>query len=282
MLTGAFALGAALPLLFFALAGRRVAERVKAFRSRQREIRIAAGFVTILLAVALVFDLPAALQRAIPDYTAGLQQKVGGSDKIREKLNLGGIVNAQNAQLSNCSNGAPDLENCGPAPDLKGIAGWLNTPDGKPIALNSLRGKVVLIDFWAYSCINCQRAIPHVVGWYHAYRDSGFEVIGVHTPEYAFEKVPGNVAQGAADLGITYPIALDNGYSTWTNYRNSYWPAEYLVDASGTVRHIKFGEGDYDVTENLIRQLLDRREAGRQAPAACRRGRHHPAARPHA
>ena len=105
---------------------------------------------------------------------------------------------------------------------------WLNTPDGKPIALNSLRGKVVLIDFWAYSCINCQRAIPHVVGWYQAYRDSGFEVIGVHTPEYAFEKVPDNVAQGAADLGITYPVALDNGYSTWTNYRNRYWPAEYL------------------------------------------------------
>jgi cytochrome c biogenesis protein CcdA/thiol-disulfide isomerase/thioredoxin len=266
VLTGAFALGTALPLLFFALAGRRVAERVKAFRSRQREIRIAAGFVTILLAVALVFDLPAALQRAVPDYTAALQQKVGGSEKIREKLNLGGIVNDQNAQLSNCSNGAPDLENCGSAPDLKGIAEWLNTPDGKPIALKSLRGKVVLIDFWAYSCINCQRAIPHVVGWYHAYRDSGFEVIGVHTPEYAFEQVPGNVAQGAADLGITYPVALDNGYSTWTNYRNSYWPAEYLVDASGTVRHIKFGEGDYGVTEKLIRQLLGDAQPGVKLP----------------
>jgi cytochrome c biogenesis protein CcdA/thiol-disulfide isomerase/thioredoxin len=268
VLTGAFAIGAALPLLFFALAGQRVAERVKAFRSRQREIRIAAGIVTILLAVALVFDLPAELQRAIPDYTAALQQKVGGSDKIREKLNLGGIVNAQNAQLSNCSNGAPALENCGPAPDLKGIAAWLNTAEGKPIALNSLRGKVVLIDFWAYSCINCQRAIPHVVGWYDAYRDSGFEVIGVHTPEYAFEKVPDNVAQGAADLGITYPIALDNGYSTWTNYRNRYWPAEYLVGASGTVRHIKFGEGDYNVTENLVRQLLADAKPGVKLPPA--------------
>jgi cytochrome c biogenesis protein CcdA/thiol-disulfide isomerase/thioredoxin len=268
VLTGAFAIGAALPLLFFALAGQRVAQRVKAFRSRQREIRIAAGCVTILLAVALVFDLPAALQRAIPDYTAALQQKVGGSDKIREKLDLGGIVNAQNAQLSNCSNGAPDLENCGPAPDLKGIEAWLNTPEGQPIALNSLRGKVVLIDFWAYSCINCQRAMPHVVGWYHAYRDSGFEVIGVHTPEYAFEKVPGNVAQGAADLGITYPIALDNGYSTWTNYRNRYWPAEYLVDASGAVRHIKFGEGDYNVTENLVRQLLTDAKPGVKLPPA--------------
>jgi cytochrome c biogenesis protein CcdA/thiol-disulfide isomerase/thioredoxin len=256
VLTGAFALGAALPLLFFALAGRRVAERVSAFRRRQREIRIGAGIVTILLAVALVFDLPSVLQRAIPDYTASLQQKVGGSDTIREKLNLGGIITDQNAQLSNCSDGGTQLENCGPAPDLRGITAWLNTPDGKPVTLNSLRGKVVLVDFWAYACINCQRAIPHVVGWYRAYHDSGFEVIGVHTPEYAFERVTDNVAKGAADLGITYPIALDNGYSTWTNYRNRYWPAEYLIDASGTVRHIKFGEGDYDGTEKLIRQLL--------------------------
>ncbi|SOX53094.1 cytochrome c biogenesis protein DipZ [Mycobacterium ahvazicum] len=256
VLTGAFAVGAALPLLFFALAGQRVAERVKAFRSRQREIRVAAGVVTLLLAVALVFDLPAALQRAIPDYAGSLQQRIGDSEQVREKLNLGGIVNDQNAQLSNCSNGGTKLENCGPAPDLKGIAGWLNTPGGQPITLDSLRGKVVLVDFWAYSCINCQRAIPHVVGWQKAYQDGGLVVIGVHTPEYAFERVPDNVAKGAADLGITYPIALDNGYSTWTNYRNRYWPAEYLIDASGTVRHIKFGEGDYDVTESLIRQLL--------------------------
>jgi hypothetical protein len=119
-----------------------------------------------------------------------------------------------------------------------------------------LRGKVVLVDFWAYSCINCQRAIPHVVDWYDKYKDAGLEIIGVHSPEYAFEKDGANVASGAADLGITYPVALDNNLSTWTNYRNRYWPAEYLIDANGTVRHIKFGEGDYDVTENLIRQLL--------------------------
>jgi cytochrome c biogenesis protein CcdA/thiol-disulfide isomerase/thioredoxin len=256
VLTCAFALGAAVPLLFFALAGRRVAERVSAFRRRQRGIRIAAGIVTILLAVALVFNVPAVLQRAIPDYTSALQQKVGGDGQIREKLNLGGIVNDQNAGLSNCTNGASQLENCGSAPDLKGISAWLNTPGDTPIDLRSLRGRVVLVDFWAYSCINCQRAIPHVVGWYQAYKDSGFEVIGVHTPEYAFEKVTNNVAAGAADLGITYPVALDNDYSTWTNYRNRYWPAEYLIDANGTVRHIKFGEGDYNATEKLIRQLL--------------------------
>jgi cytochrome c biogenesis protein CcdA/thiol-disulfide isomerase/thioredoxin len=266
VLTGTFAVGAALPLLLFALAGRRVAERVSAFRRRQREIRTAAGIVTILLAFALVFDLPAALQRAIPDYTSALQHKLGGDDTIREKLNLGGIVNDQNQQLSNCSNGAPELESCGPAPDIKGITDWLNTPGDKPIDLRSLRGRVVLIDFWAYSCINCQRAIPHVVGWYQAYKNNGFEVIGVHTPEYAFEKVTTNVAAGAADLGITYPVALDNSYSTFTNYRNRYWPAEYLVDAGGTVRHIKFGEGDYAGTEKLIRQLLVDADRGTRLP----------------
>lgn len=255
-LTMAFAIGAALPLLFFALAGQRVAERVAAFRRRQRQIRVAGGVVTILLAVALVFNLPATLQRAIPDYTGALQEQVGGEEQLREKLNLGGLVNEQNAELSNCSDGATELESCGTAPDIKGIAKWLNTPGGAPIDLKSLRGKVVLIDFWAYSCINCQRATPHLVDWYQAYRDRGFEVIGVHTPEYAFEKVEANVVSGAEDLGITYPIAMDNGFSTWTNYRNRYWPAHYLIDKQGTVRHIKFGEGDYATTERLIRQLL--------------------------
>ena len=266
VLTCAFALGAALPLLIFALAGHRVAQRVGAFRRRQRQIRVAAGIVMIVLAVGLVFNVPAVLQRAVPDYTSGLQQRLASDRAVREKLNLGGIVNEQNAQLSNCSDGSRELENCGAAPDLKGIVGWLNTPGDQPITLASLHGKVVLIDFWAYSCINCQRAIPHVVSWYSAYKNDGFEVIGVHTPEYAFEKVPGNVAKGAADLGITYPIALDNGYSSWTNYRNRYWPAEYLIDATGQVRHIKFGEGDYNVTEDLIRQLILAAHPGLKLP----------------
>jgi cytochrome c biogenesis protein CcdA/thiol-disulfide isomerase/thioredoxin len=267
-LTSSFAVGAVVPLLVFALAGRRVAERVRAFRRRQREIRIAAGVVTILLAVALVFNLPATLQRAIPDYTMSFQRKLGGGDEVRRQLNLGGAANDQNAALSNCTDGATELENCGTAPDIKGIAQWLNTPGGAPVDLRSLHGKVVLIDFWAYSCINCQRGIPHVVGWYNAYHDKGFDVIGVHTPEYAFEHDKGNVATAAAKLGITYPVAMDNDYATWTNYRNQYWPAHYLIDAHGTVRHIKFGEGDYDVTEHLIRQLLSQADKNANLPPA--------------
>ncbi|MGB8386745.1 cytochrome c biogenesis protein DipZ [Mycobacterium sp.] len=252
ILTATFTAGTALPLLAFALAGRRVAERVATFRRRQRAIQIAGGITMIVLAVALVFNLPEMLQRAVPDYTRAMQKGVGANE-IRQKLNLG---STRKGQLADCVDGADQLQQCGPAPAVSGITQWLNTPGGAPIDLASLRGKVVLIDFWAYSCINCQRAIPHVVDWYNRYHDDGFVVIGVHTPEYAFERVAGNVASGAAALHITYPIALDNDYTTWNNYQNLYWPAEYLIDANGTVRHTKFGEGDYDITEKLIRQLL--------------------------
>lgn len=266
-LTVSFAIGTTVPLLVFALAGQRVADRVNDFRRRQRQIRITAGVVMLAFAVAIAFDLPATLQRAVPDYTSSLQDRVAGPDEIADKLDLGGLVNEQNALLSNCTNGAAQLQSCGQAPDIKGITGWLNTPDDGPVDLKALRGKVVLVDFWAYSCINCQRAIPHVTDWYEKYRDSGLEVIGVHSPEYAFEKVPDNVVSRADELGITYPVALDNNLSTWTNYRNRYWPAEYLIDVTGTVRHIKFGEGDYDVTEELIRQLLTAATPGVELPA---------------
>jgi thiol-disulfide isomerase/thioredoxin len=182
-----------------------------------------------------------------------MQKRIGAND-IRHKLNPGG--GSSRGQLADCTDGADQLQQCGPAPAVTGITQWLNTPGGAPIDLASLRGKVVLIDFWAYSCINCQRAIGHVVDWYNRYHDDGFVVIGVHTPEYAFERVPGNVASGAAALHITYPVALDNDYATWNSYQNLYWPADYLIDAHGTDRHTKFGEGDYDGTERLIRQLL--------------------------
>jgi cytochrome c biogenesis protein CcdA/thiol-disulfide isomerase/thioredoxin len=278
VLTATFAAGNALPLLAFALAGRQVAQRVAAFRRRQRAIQISSGITMIVLAVALVFNLPAMLQRAIPDYPKAMQEEIGPPDLQHtpdpgSQLDPGNTRqlnpdNTSNGRLADCENGSAQLQECGPAPGLAGITGWLNTPDNKPIDPASLRGKVVLIDFWAYSCINCQRAIPHVVDWYNRYRDNGFVVIGVHTPEYAFERVAGNVASGAAALHITYPIALDNDYATWNNYHNMYWPAEYLIDANGTVRHTKFGEGDYDTGEKLIRQLLVDANPGVRLPAA--------------
>ena len=264
LLTVSFAIGVAIPLLVFALAGRGLIERIKAFRSRERGLRIAAGIAMIALAVGLVFNVPQMLQRLLPDYTAGLQQDL--AEEQADALDLGGLVTDENRELDNCTNGAEELESCGTAPSIRGIQEWMNTPDGAAVDLEDLRGQVVLIDFWAYSCINCQRSIPHVVAWDEAYADAGLQIIGVHSPEYAFEKDPGNVAAGIADFGIEYPVALDNDLSTWTNYRNRYWPAHYLIDAEGVVRHISFGEGNYAATEKLIRELLEKADPGVALP----------------
>ena len=256
VLTLSFAIGAAIPLLAFALAGRGLAERVRTFRRHERGIRITGGVVMIALAAGLFFDLPSAVQRLIPDYTNGLQTQLANSDGVAKQLDLGGLVNSQNKDLSKCKEDAAVLEDCGKAPDIKGIQQWFNTAHDKPLTIAGLKGKVVLVDFWAYSCINCQRSLPHIVGWYNAYKKFGLQVIGVHSPEYAFEKVPANVEAGARRFGITYPVALDNNLDTWTNYRNRFWPADYLIDATGRVRQISLGEGGYGTTESLIRQLL--------------------------
>ncbi|MFF1829212.1 cytochrome c biogenesis protein/redoxin [Paenarthrobacter sp. NPDC058040] len=150
VLTLTFALGAAIPLLVFALAGRRVAERVKAFRKNQRKIRIAGGVMMIALAIGLVFNLPQLLQKLVPDYTSTLQEQVQDNDAVKKALDLGGLVNDQNKDLDKCSNGGTSLESCGTAPDIKGIQEWFNTPGNQAVDLKDLKGKVVLVDFWAY------------------------------------------------------------------------------------------------------------------------------------
>lgn len=268
VLTVSFAIGAAVPLLIFALAGRAIAERIKAFRKRQNAIRITGGVVMIALAVGLVFNVPQLLQRLVPDYTSGIQETLSESDEVQQALDLGGLENDENKDLDLCSNGGSELESCGTAPSIKGITAWVNTPGGEAVDLADLRGKVVLVDFWTYACINCQRSLPHVTAWYDAYHDAGLEVIGIHSPEYAFEKEQRNVEQGVQTFGIDYPVALDNSLATWTNYRNRYWPASYLIDADGVVRHIQFGEGGYDTTERLIRELLQDADPGVQLPGA--------------
>ena len=260
-LTLSFAVGTAIPLLFFALAGRRVSERVRAFRVRQRRVRAVAGVVVIGLAVALTFNVTDALQRDIPDYTNTLNTAL---DKAGSKvLDTGG-----SSTLTACGQDpVSTLQDCGKQPAIAGIQQWFNTPGDKALTAADLKGKVVLVDFWAYSCINCQRAITHVEAWYKNYEADGLVVIGVHTPEYAFEHVASNVEAGAARLDITYPVALDNNYTTWNNFGNDSWPAEYLVDASGEVRHVAIGEGDYSTTESLIRQLLTAAHPGVKLPA---------------
>lgn len=263
-LTVSFAVGTALPLLVFALAGRKVAQRVTAFRKRARGVRIVGGVVMMALALALAFNITDALQRALPDYTSTAQKKIEDSDVARQKLS--GLYDDSNKDLSRCEDGSEQLRSCGQAPPIDGISTWLNTPGGKPVDLKAERGKVVLVDFWTYSCINCQRSLPYVKAWYRTYKDYGLDVIGVHSPEFAFEKSASNVADQSRKLGVTYPVALDNKLTTWNNYRNRFWPAKYLIDAHGTVRHFKFGEGQYDQTEDLIRTLLKQADPSVKLP----------------
>ena len=149
------------------------------------------------------------------------------------------------------------------APEFAGIKSWINS---NPQTVAGLKGKVVLVDFWTYSCINCIRTQPYLKEWYKTYKDSGFEIIGVHAPEFSFEKNVDNVRNAAKEAGLTYPIALDNDFSTWAAYKNQYWPASYLIDTEGNVRRTHFGEGGYAETEQAIRSLLS--DAGKSLPSA--------------
>jgi thiol-disulfide isomerase/thioredoxin len=238
------------PLLAVAAAGGQLTSRIGAIRRRAPQIRRAGGAVLIVMAVLIAADVLAGLQRDIPGYTTALQ----GSAKIRKQLNA--LTGVPRTTLASCYPNATTLVNCGPAPAFTGITAWLNTPAGKPLSLSALRGKVILVDFWTYSCINCQRTLPHLEGWYKEYAKDGLVVVGVHTPEFAFEHVVSSVRAQTAALGVQYPVAIDDSYATWTAYDNQYWPAGYLIDAQGDVRSVYFGEGGYSTTGQLIRQLL--------------------------
>ena len=255
VLTVAFAMGVAVPLLVFALLGQRLAGHMQLVRTQAAVARRVAGVILLLTALSIGFNLTAGLQRALPGYTDALQKGIEANAGARQAL--GGVTgNGSGGVLANCTDGSPVLQQCGTAPPISGITQWLNTPDGRSLSIAGLRGRVVLVDFWTYSCINCQRSLPHVEAWNRAYAADGLTVIGVHTPEFAFEHVVSNVAVAARQLGVLYPVAIDNQYATWTAYENSYWPAEYLIAASGRVRHVDFGEGQYQQTESFIRQLL--------------------------
>jgi len=263
-LTLAFAAGATLPLLLIAVAGSELTHRVRVLQERAPRVRQISGVVLIVMAVTIGRNTFTSLQRDVPGYTSALQSAVEGSAKVRHQLS--DLTGTSSASLTSCASNTTGLVSCGPAPAFAGISTWLNTPGGDPLTLAGLRGKVVLVDFWTYSCINCQRTLPHVEAWYSEYARDGLVVVGVHTPEFSFEHVVSNVRAQAAALGVHYPVAIDNGYDTWNAYGNEYWPAEYLVDANGDVRHVGFGEGDYANTERLIRELLTSASAGVSLP----------------
>jgi cytochrome c biogenesis protein CcdA/thiol-disulfide isomerase/thioredoxin len=257
LLTASFAVGVAIPLLMFALAGRYLANRLPFVRSHAATVRKVIGAVLLVTALVLALNLTDGLQRAVPGYTGTLQNRIeGNSSATRALADVTG--KATGGALSNCAPASPALQQCGPAPRFAGISRWLQTPGDRPLTIAGLKGRVVLIDFWTYSCINCQRSLPHVEAWNAAYAKAGLTVVGVHTPEFAFEHETGNITRAAARLGVHYPIAVDNDYGTWNSYQNNYWPAEYLIDATGTVRHVDNGEGQYTQTETFIRELLAR------------------------
>ena len=238
-LTAAYALGVAGPMLAIAIGGRRAAAPLKA---RAPVLRPLLGVVVAGAALAIALGADSSLAK-VKAYTSALQRHT--EETCYAQKRLGG----------RCSSGAK-LADYGRAPQFRGISLWLNTPGGRP---PSLRGKVVLVDFWTYSCINCIRTLPHLKAWYAAYGRRGFTIVGVHTPEFAFEHVASNVRHAVRDFGVRYPVAIDNDYATWNAYRNEYWPAEYLLDKRGHIRHVHFGEGEYGQTERLIRRLLGER-----------------------
>jgi cytochrome c biogenesis protein CcdA/thiol-disulfide isomerase/thioredoxin len=243
VLTLAYAIGAAVPMLLVAFFGRA---GMKALRPHAHSIRQVLGVVVGLTALAIAFNVDRRFQTAIPGYTEALQKKVEQNGRAQSELRkLRGNTREQASSSS--------LEDFGPAPEVKGLSRWINS---EPLTLKKLRGKVVLVDFWTYSCINCLRTLPHVKAWYRAYRARGLVVLGVHTPEFAFEHVPSNVEGAVHRLGIEYPVALDNDYGTWNAFQNQYWPAKYLIDRRGHLRYYHFGEGEYDTTEARIRSLL--------------------------
>lgn len=221
----AFGLGAGVPMLLIAILGRKLMDQFAFFRNKAALFRKLLGLIIIFVVLSLIYD-------------AGLS--------FTPKTPVNGSVQKTEALING-------LEHPYPAPEIAGISAWINSP---PLILQGLQGKVVLIDFWTYSCINCIRTLPYLKKWYAKYHHLGFEIIGVHSPEFEFEHDLNNVKNAVVKDGILYPVALDNQFETWQNFHNEYWPAHYLIDKSGRVVYEHFGEGEYDVTENNIRFLL--------------------------
>jgi cytochrome c biogenesis protein CcdA/thiol-disulfide isomerase/thioredoxin len=244
LVTFAYAVGAGVVLLLIAFAGRS-GMSIGWLRERAPVVRQALGGVIVAVAVLMIFGLDTRLATHVPGYVDSLQRIERTSATQRELDRL----------LAGDEHVLPEsaLQDFGQAPDFRAIDSWLNSD---PLSLAALRGKVVLVDFWTYSCINCLRTLPYVKRWAETYGDAGLVVVGVHTPEFAFERVRGNVERAVSSLGVDYPVALDNDYETWTAWGNRYWPAKYFIDRRGHVRFAHFGEGDYEESENVIRTLL--------------------------
>src|SRR3984957_16064421 len=251
-----FALGAATSLGIALFAGNKAFSALKRSLSFEVWIRRALGVVVIMgvAAIGLGGD-------------TNLLTKFSFVNTSKAEAHLIHVLDPQKLAVLPVGGSAPPvvptLGDEGPMPELSGAVAWLNSP---PLNRSALRGKVVLIDFWTYSCINCLRALPYVEGWAAKYKDAGLVVIGVHTPEFAFEKERANVEKAVRDLKISYPVAIDSNYEIWQAFNNEYWPAHYFIDAKGRIRYHHFGEGEYDNSERVIQELL--KESGAKSVSA--------------
>lgn len=250
----AYAAGAATSLAVALLLGGKVFAAMKRSIGAGEWVRrgLGAAMLAGVAAIALGLDT-GILARVSTASTGGIEQALVG--RLARSPNESGTNPGGAMKAADQKPGALPIE--GNLPPLDGAVQWLNSP---PLTAQALKGKVVLVDFWTYSCINCLRTLPYVKAWAEKYRDQGLVVIGVHAPEFAFERNVGNVTKAMKDLGITYPVAIDNDYKIWRAFNNEYWPAHYFADAQGRIRYHHFGEGDYAESERVIQQLL--REAG--------------------
>jgi cytochrome c biogenesis protein CcdA/thiol-disulfide isomerase/thioredoxin len=246
-----YSIGSAAVLLLFALGGRRVTDRIRR-AGRGPALQRAVGVVMIATAALMSADLDVRFQTALandfPSFLVNPTRAIERSDAVERRL-------ADLRGRSRFHSESADLPRLGKAPDFRGTQRWFNT-GGQELSLAKLRGRVVLIDFWTYTCINCIRTLPALRAWDDRYRDRGLTIVGVHTPEFSFERDADNVKDAIAQNKLRYPVVQDNEYGTWTAWGNQYWPAKYLIDASGNVRYTHFGEGAYDKTEGAIRALL--------------------------
>lgn len=249
IITLSYAIGTAIPLLAITMGERTLLTKHPWLLKNTGTIQKAFGVLMLLTALAIFNSWDRKFQTYIletfPSYGTGLTM-----------LEDNAIVRNQ---LDTLKGGAPMLtgllsENFGNAPEFIAGGQWFNSP---ALSMRELRGKVVLVDFWTYTCINCIRTLPYLTSWHEKYKDKGLVIVGVHTPEFEFEKNPDNVKKALTDFGITYPVMQDNDYATWQAYANRYWPAKYMTDKNGKIRYTHFGEGDYDETEKMIQALLE-------------------------
>ena len=250
MALAAYAVGAAMPLLLIGYGGQSMVRSARWLNRYSGRIKQVSGALLVLSAAALQYNAFTSAQTWLADRTG-----FGNlGSRIEERLFSKAMAAPLSAQAASPANEIlPKLPELGPAPELAGLGPWYNSA---PLALAELRGKVVLVDFWTYSCINCVRTLPHMRALWAKYHDQPFVIVGVHAPEFVFEKSPANVADAIKRHELGYPIAQDNDFGTWKAFNNHYWPAKYLMDAQGVIRYTHFGEGEDDATDAAIRSLL--------------------------